>query len=369
MTWYKRLQRNDVRVSVIDMMLKSIFINALAAAVFCASSLFSDRAAAQSCALLQQELNRSVGVGGGADAIKAQRYDQALREQAAELARLRATARRAKCFGGGFLFFRSKPRPECSRIIPRLEAMEANMAKLEQLRARYSGGADGARLSRIRARMAELGCSTVYDNALLGDDGFFDESGMFFEWGDTVRTLCVRKCDGYYFPISFSTVPERLGADLYTCQSLCPGAEVDLYYHADPRGDAETLISVSGEAYPDLPNAFRYRREFDPACTCRAETGTQFQSNVSEYRFDIDTIAAAVAGRVPLPRARYGPDEDPETNMNRMAQFVPNPVSRNSDADRISSVGGRTVRVVGPTYWSGEDRASGLLLKIPGPDR
>ena len=349
------------------MVLKSRSVSSLVVAVFGALVLATSQVAAQTCELLQQELNRAIGVGGGANAIKAQRYDQALREQAAELARLRATARRSKCFGGGFLFFRSKPRPECRKIIPRLEAMEANMAKLEQLRARYSGGADGVRLRRIRARMAQLGCSTVYDNALLGDDGFFDESGMFFEWGDTVRTLCVRKCDGYYFPISFSTVPERLGADLYTCQSLCPGSEVDLFYHADPRGDAETLISVSGESYPDLPNAFRYRREFDPSCTCKADAGLQSQPTVSDYRFDINSISAAVAGNAPLPRIRRSPDEDPETNMNRMAKFVPNPVSRGGDASRVSSVGGKTVRIVGPTYWGEKEAAKGLLLKSPGP--
>ncbi|HMB48286.1 MAG TPA: hypothetical protein VKN63_08425 [Afifellaceae bacterium] len=149
-------------------------------------------ALAQSCAILQQELSQALG-GGGRDTQKAARYDQALREQGAEMARLRARARRANCFGGGFLFFRSKPQPECRRIIPRLESMEANMAKLEHLRNRYGGAADSRRLSRIRARMAQLGCATTYDDALLGDDGFFDESGTFFEWSDTVRTLCVRK--------------------------------------------------------------------------------------------------------------------------------------------------------------------------------
>ena len=344
------------------------FKSSLTAVVLFATSLFPNQVAAQSCELLQQELNRAVGGTGFGDAVKAQRYDQALREQAAELARLRARARRAKCFGGGFLFFRSKPRPECRTILPRLEAMEANMAKLEQLRERYSGGGDRVRLSRIRARMAQLGCATVYDNALLGDDGFFDESGMFFEWGDTVRTLCVRKCDGYFFPISFSTVPERLGADLYTCQSLCPGAEVDLYYHADPRGDAETLVSVGGEAYPDLPNAFRYRREFDPSCTCKAAIGTEIQSSVADYRFDIEAITAAVDGRAPLPRVRYGPDADPETAMNRMGQFVPSPIARGGNAGKVSSIGGRTVRVVGPAYWGGDGTKKGLLLRRPGPE-
>lgn len=325
-------------------------------------------ALAQSCAFLQQELKRAGGGANAGDIAKAQRYDRALQQQGAELARLRARARQANCFGGGFLFFRSKPKPVCNQILPRLESMEANMAKIEHLRNRYGGGGvDNRRLRRIRSRMADLGCSTVYDNALLDDDGFFDEGGRFFEWGDTVRTLCVRKCDGYYFPISFSTTEERLSADLYTCQAQCPASEVNLYYHADPRGDAETLVSIDGEAYPDLPNAFRYRREYDPSCSCKSGAGVN-QSTATDYRFDLNRISAAVGGLPGIPRSRYGPQEDPDTRMNEHAGFIPNPVSR-TGGDRISSAGGRSVRIVGPSYWGDQKKAEGTLIRVPGPVR
>ena len=46
----------------------------------------------------------------------------------------------------------------------------------------------------------------------------------------TYRTLCVRQCDGYYFPISFSTLPNHFERDAELCQSKC-AAPVDLYYH------------------------------------------------------------------------------------------------------------------------------------------
>lgn len=341
---------------------------AMTLTVLLAVSVLPASAQAQSCTMLQQELSRALGGAGSGDAQKAARFDQALLEQGAEMARLRARARTANCFGGGFLFFRSKPQPECSKIIPRLESMEANMAKLEHLRGRFGGGNDSRRLSRIRARMAEMGCATTYDDTLLGDDGFLDESGTFFEWNDTVRTLCVRKCDGYFFPISFSTTPERFGADLVSCQAQCPAAEVDLFYHSDPRGDAETLISINGQPYPELQNAFRYRREYDPSCTCKS--GVQrFQSTASNYSFDLDSISAAVDGQPGIPRPRYGPAEDPETMLNRQAQFVPNPLSRTPDAERISSIGGRNVRIVGPSYWGVPEKAEGQLIRVPGPDR
>jgi hypothetical protein len=35
----------------------------------------------------------------------------------------------------------------------------------------------------------------------------------------TFRTVCVRTCDGYYFPISYSTVPNRFTDDQNTCHA------------------------------------------------------------------------------------------------------------------------------------------------------
>ena len=44
------------------------------------------------------------------------------------------------------------------------------------------------------------------------------------------RTLCVRKTDGYYFPISFSTTPERFRIDNEICQNMCPGNKVGFVF-------------------------------------------------------------------------------------------------------------------------------------------
>ena len=85
----------------------------------------------------------------------------------------------------------------------------------------------------------------------------------------TYRTVCVRTCDGYYFPISYSTVASRFADDEHTCQRLCPASEVALYSYRNPGEDMEQAVSVSGQPYTALPNAFRYRKEFTAACSCR----------------------------------------------------------------------------------------------------
>src|SRR6185503_12233703 len=54
----------------------------------------------------------------------------------------------------------------------------------------------------------------------------------------TYRTICVRLCDGYYFPVSFSTLPNHFQRDAQQCQSQC-AAPAELYYHQNPGGAVE----------------------------------------------------------------------------------------------------------------------------------
>jgi len=86
----------------------------------------------------------------------------------------------------------------------------------------------------------------------------------------TYRTVCVRTCDGYYFPISYSTVPSKFAEDERLCQRLCPASEALLYSHRNPGEDVTQSVSIGGQPYSALPNALSYRKQFNPACSCRA---------------------------------------------------------------------------------------------------
>ena len=50
-----------------------------------------------------------------------------------------------------------------------------------------------------------------------------------------IRTVCVRTCDGAYFPISFATVPARFPDDERTCKALCPAAEASSVHLSQSR--------------------------------------------------------------------------------------------------------------------------------------
>jgi hypothetical protein len=89
--------------------------------------------------------------------------------------------------------------------------------------------------------------------------------------GGSYRTMCVRQCDGYYFPISFATAGRNVESDAEACAAQC-GSPVSLYYYPNPGGDVDDMVSYeTGERYADLKTAYRYRKEFDAACRCQPE--------------------------------------------------------------------------------------------------
>lgn len=95
--------------------------------------------------------------------------------------------------------------------------------------------------------------------------------------GGTYRTLCVRACDGYYFPISFKVTRAKFSTDRIACLQRCTGGEARLFVHRNPGQEISGAVDLRGNRYVDLDNAFRYRKELVEGCGCKtalwAETG------------------------------------------------------------------------------------------------
>jgi hypothetical protein len=86
--------------------------------------------------------------------------------------------------------------------------------------------------------------------------------------GGTYRTLCVRLCDGYYFPISFSASRDRLARDAKTCENSC-GGQARLFIYSNPGADVEDMVDLRGQPYKQLSTAFLYRTQYVPQCRCK----------------------------------------------------------------------------------------------------
>ena len=87
------------------------------------------------------------------------------------------------------------------------------------------------------------------------------------------RTVCVRLCDGGYFPISFATTRARFAEDEAVCRSGC-GTPARLYVYRNPGGVPDYMHDLDGNAYTELNAAFQFRSAYDPACTCRPQPWT-----------------------------------------------------------------------------------------------
>jgi hypothetical protein len=86
------------------------------------------------------------------------------------------------------------------------------------------------------------------------------------------RTLCVRTCDGAFFPISPNTPPADFGRDAAQCQRMCPDTKTELYYSRLSQEAEDMVSTITGRPYREMPTAFAYRNRApgrSGECSCR----------------------------------------------------------------------------------------------------
>jgi hypothetical protein len=234
------------------------------------------------CARLQQAIAARRGSSGSQAAVERQR---------AELGRTRAYAGSLGCGNRKFLFFGSEPPPQCGEVNAQISRMEANLAELQ---ARAGGGA-GDLIARYNAECghAPSGPSNIFE-ALFGGmarlaappeqapqmDARFEDRGEEPRNGQSggekggvqahagSYAVCVRTCDGSFFPVSYSGAGSRADSLEDVCRALCPNADMALYSFPFG-GTIDEAASPIGEPYANLPNAGRFQKSFDPSCSCR----------------------------------------------------------------------------------------------------
>ena len=89
------------------------------------------------------------------------------------------------------------------------------------------------------------------------------------------RTLCVRTCDGYYFPINQSTSRGGLLKDSDACRQRCGSTESRLFYAPAGSVDMNDAVDLQGRSYARLQNAFLYRKRLINGCTCKSDPWTE----------------------------------------------------------------------------------------------
>src|SRR5262249_7218151 len=83
----------------------------------------------------------------------------------------------------------------------------------------------------------------------------------------TFRTMCVRLCDRYYWPVSYATTQEYFARDEQACLKSCSGTAA-LYAYPSSGAQPDDMVSLRGEPYKSLATAFLYRTVYDANCKC-----------------------------------------------------------------------------------------------------
>jgi hypothetical protein len=330
------------------------------------------------CPRLEAQL-ATIDRGGSTDPAKDEqirRYQDAQAQQQAELDRVTMQAKRMGCDSTGFFSLFSGRSAQCGPVNTRIQQMRANLDQitnnLERLRSGGGGFGGPDRDSQRRSvliSLAQNNCGPQYANAAAaaapGPGGFFrnlfggdnNPAAPGVPGGDlepdsgTYRTVCVRSCDGGYFPISFATSPAHFADDEKTCKAQCPATEAELYAYRNPGEDINQAVSVNGQPYTALPNAFKYRTEFNPTCACKAPGQTW-----SEALKSVDDKAeAAQQGDIIVTEesAKKMQQRAQQAAKSRKGAAAPAPASQAATppADKTaSSSANKPIRTVGPKF-------------------
>jgi hypothetical protein len=316
------------------------------------------------------------GITDSSQSDQARRLDDAARKQQSDLDRLTAQARRSGCEGNGFFSLFSSQPAQCGPLNAQIQQVRGNLDRtLNDLqRAQSNTGADreGQRRSIIGA-LAQNDCGPQYRQQVNQGGGFFDrlfgpgtilspEPTAPTAASGTYKTLCVRACDGFYFPISYSALPNKFAEDAQTCQRLCPASEVALYSHRSSGEDVNQAVSANGRLYTEMANAFSYRKQFNPSCSCKAAGQTwaealkQLDDQTVERGDIVVTEEKSKQLSQPQVDAQGKPIKQPPAAKGA-AQPQPvaaTPASANAAAPAADTTdpdpSKRRVRAVGPTF-------------------
>lgn len=299
-----------------------------------ASLAFSGHALAQSeqdirCMQLQQEL--AAAQGGGMNGAELAGLDQEIAQQDRIFQGTQAAMEDAGCYERLFIFGRALKRtPQCLNMNNRMEDARRQLSRLQERRnSLQRGGGNRRRQAELQQALRRNGCSGAPNTG----GGLFDFFGgprepeyqtpiyRSINPNGRYRAVCVRLCDGFYYPVSYSTYGSQLSQEAEKCQANC-AAPAELYVYRNPGQEIEQAISLSGSAYMDLPVALRYRQEYVKGCSCKQAEYNPTEIEAANKKAQAEPAAAPAqadaSGGAPAesPAPAADPGEMPELDLD-----------------------------------------------------
>lgn len=376
--------------------------------------------ASDACTRLKAQLASASSQPGSS--TKYRRYADAAAKQMDQIRKVRSDLTRFGCTTGSFIVLGGENAKACAKLTAAQTKMRANLSALERKRDSYAKQDNRSANRRIQAALKANDCdgrrAAVQAAALKGQQdaerrnqrtaqrdkkqqssksvvavlsggntrpaasvsatrsvaGSIPGSRIVVEppaaRGGNYRTLCVRSCDGFFFPVSSAASPSDFARDERTCQMMCPGTKTALYVHSALGQESEDMVSVRTRApYTDMPNAFAYRNTNAPmtkACSCNMRAFHQEMIR-REAVFNGTASPDQPVTTWVRPFNRPDPGEDPETVLNAELRLTTEDVAAVLGASQIERPLTRErqeVRMVGPAFLPEQD--GGLDLKSGG---
>lgn len=238
-------------------------------------SLISTADAASICARLQTRLNSATVTIGNTRQVHV--YARAIAQQNREILKVRSDIRRYGCSSGSIIVFGGPNAQTCQLLTSTLKRMLANLKILEHKKVDLkTNSMSKSTRRRLLAALEANGCNDVRSETSLKpslninfpsspesnaqpEDYQIHNLGGVADNGN-LQTVCVRTCDGGFFPISSNASSASFARDAKVCSMMCPGTQTQLFYHSLSGQEIGEMVSAdTGKAYQDEPYAFKYR--------------------------------------------------------------------------------------------------------------
>ena len=365
---------------------KALSLIAVAFVFVASAAIEVSTAAAQAQSSTCKRLERQLASSGNGKVSK--RYAKAIRSQQRQIKKVQRSLSSYGCASKKRLFKR-EAHASCGNLRSTLGKMRSNLSSLkrdggskslsrgEKRRIKRSMKRNGcgqyASLSREKKRRSIIeqifGKSRKQRKQEQADKDWqelkrdrdkaskFQSADSVLRNYNTVRTVCVRTCDGYHFPVSFSTRKSGIERDAAACANLCPGTETELYIHKTNSDASENMTSVlTGQSYSEMPNAFAYQKSYNAGCSCNYRLLKREKASVEvspEEQAKLNALAQRrMISRIALPAWRSDRGQDPETISNRKGLLTMDTLKKLKQPESDTKVASRSskIRVIGEEF-------------------
>lgn len=340
------------------------------------------------CTQIKSEL---AALANGAGADQGREAQQIQRE----LGRVRLALQQNACNKQGFLFFNTQA-PVCAPLKVQAGQYEARLRQIDS-------GPDGQRRAQLMAALERYNClgtstqqpprgviyatpqaPSLFDQLFNGRPGAsVDERpppdpALDAELEQKTRlggrtAVCVRSCDGFFFPINFEGISARDDYEA-VCRTLCPASDTQVFFMR-LGGDIATAAARDGQPYSAIPNALRYRETRDEACFCKPPGTTWARAfngvtDLVEARKGDILVTKEQAITMSRPKGLQGSDQKPDPRKKAGKAPLPPTEDEAQVPESALPTGGNASAGIGPKIRPDTVVAptQGKVEDVIGPD-